>query len=59
MMKEAVKRIGKRAQTEASGNITQKNITEVAGTGVDFISMGALTHSVQAFDISQSVQEIR
>lgn len=58
-MKEAVKQIAKRAQTEASGNISEKNIIEVAGTGVDFISMGALTHSVQAFDISQNVQEIR
>ncbi len=59
MMKNAVERIGKQAQTEASGNITEKNITDVAGTGVNFISIGALTHSVKAFDISQSVQEIR
>lgn len=58
MTKKAVDRIGKKALTEASGNINEKNIREVAGTGVDFISVGALTHSVRAFDISQQVMEI-
>lgn len=58
-MRDAVKQIGNRVRTEASGNITEENITEVAGTGVDFISIGALTHSVQAFDISQNIQEIQ
>lgn len=51
-MKEAVKLIDGRAKTEASGNVTLENIREVAGTGVDIISLGALTHSVTAFDIS-------
>jgi nicotinate-nucleotide pyrophosphorylase (carboxylating) len=37
---------------EASGNVTLENIAEVAKTGVDIISLGALTHSVKAFDIS-------
>jgi nicotinate-nucleotide pyrophosphorylase (carboxylating) len=41
-----------RIQTEASGGITEANIREVAGTGVDFISVGALTHSVNSLDIS-------
>lgn len=57
-MRKAVEKIGGRAETEASGNITMKNIREVAGTGVNFISVGALTHSVQAFDISQKIKEI-
>ncbi len=41
-----------RAKTEASGGVTLGNVREVAQTGVDFISVGALTHSVQALDIS-------
>ncbi|MDX1641066.1 MAG: carboxylating nicotinate-nucleotide diphosphorylase [Balneolaceae bacterium] len=57
-MREAVEKIGNRAETEASGNITIENIRQVAKTGVNFISVGALTHSVQAFDISQSIKEI-
>lgn len=55
-MKEAVKLIGDRAKTEASGNITLDNIKEVAETGVDIISMGAITHSVKAFDISMNIR---
>ncbi|MGN0670190.1 MAG: nicotinate-nucleotide diphosphorylase, partial [Oscillospiraceae bacterium] len=51
-MKEAVDYIGGRAKTEASGNVTLDNIREKAETGVDIISLGALTHSVKAFDIS-------
>lgn len=57
-MREAVKKISNRAETEASGNITQNSIREVAETGVNFISIGALTHSVKAFDISQRITEI-
>ena len=52
MMREAVKIIDGRAKTEASGNVTLDNIRAVAETGVDIISLGALTHSVTAFDIS-------
>ena len=55
LMKEAVKLINKRAKIEASGNMTQKRIRKVAGTGVDYISIGALTHSVKALDISQRI----
>ncbi len=51
-MAEAVKLVDGRAKLEASGNITLDNIAEVAKTGIDIISLGALTHSVQAFDIS-------
>ena len=51
-MKQAVELINGRAKTEASGNVTLENIREVAETGVDIISLGALTHSVSAFDIS-------
>ncbi|GMQ25362.1 carboxylating nicotinate-nucleotide diphosphorylase [Algoriphagus sp. oki45] len=51
-MKEAVKRINGRMGTEASGGITESNLVEVAECGVDYISMGALTHSVSSLDIS-------
>ncbi len=54
-MAEAVKRIAGRAKLEASGNITLENIAEVAKTGVDIISLGALTHSVTCFDISMKI----
>lgn len=57
-MKNAVQQIAGRAETEASGNITLETVVKVAETGVDFISAGALTHSVKAFDISQRVKEI-
>lgn len=55
-MRQAVKLIGGRAKTEASGNITLERLREVAATGVDFISIGALTHSVRALDISQRIE---
>lgn len=51
-MKKAVELTNGRAKLEASGNVTLGNIREVAETGVDIISLGALTHSVTAFDIS-------
>lgn len=51
-MKKAVELTNGRAKLEASGNVTLDNIREVAETGVDIISLGALTHSVTAFDIS-------
>lgn len=55
-MKEAVALIGGRAATEASGNMTLDRLAEVASTGVDFISVGALTHSVKAMDISMNIR---
>ncbi len=52
MMKEAVKMIAGKSEVEASGNMTLRRIRSVAATGVDFISVGELTHSVKAFDFS-------
>ncbi len=51
-MKKAVGIIGDRALVEASGNMGEKDLAEVANTGVDIISIGALTHSVRSMDIS-------
>ena len=55
-MREAVKSIGGRALVEASGGITLDNVRAVAETGVDSISIGALTHSVRALDISLELE---
>lgn len=51
-MAEAVRRVDSRALTEASGNMGEKDLRAVAETGVDLISIGALTHSARAMDIS-------
>ena len=51
-MKKAVEATNGRALLEASGNVTAENIRAIAETGVDIISLGALTHSVKCFDIS-------
>jgi nicotinate-nucleotide pyrophosphorylase (carboxylating) len=51
-LKIAVQKVNHRFETEASGGITLTNIREYALTGVDFISVGALTHSVKSLDIS-------
>ncbi len=55
-MKKAVEMTDGKALLEASGNITDETIAEVAKTGVDIISIGALTHSVKAFDISMKIK---
>lgn len=55
-MTEAVALIGGRALTEASGNMGDRDIKEVARCGVDLISIGALTHSVRSLDISLKFQ---
>jgi nicotinate-nucleotide pyrophosphorylase (carboxylating) len=55
-MAEAVTLVAGRAITEASGGITLKTIRQVAETGVDVISVGALTHSVVAFDLSMEIE---
>lgn len=55
-MKEAVSIINGKAKVEASGNMTIERVREVASTGVDFISIGSLTHSVTALDISQKIK---
>ena len=51
-MKEAVKYINGRAETECSGNVTKENIENLVSIGVDYISSGALTHSAPILDIS-------
>ena len=58
-MTEAVKIIkasGKAIKTEASGNMSIPRLVEVAATGVDYISVGALTHTVKGMDISMNIQ---
>ena len=55
LMTEAVKITNGKAVLEASGNVTEENIAKIAKTGVDLISIGALTHSVKAFDISMKI----
>jgi nicotinate-nucleotide pyrophosphorylase (carboxylating) len=56
LMKQAVILINKKCLVEASGNVTLQNVKEIAETGVDFISVGALTHSVKALDISLEIE---
>ncbi|MGN0689699.1 MAG: carboxylating nicotinate-nucleotide diphosphorylase [Oscillospiraceae bacterium] len=56
-MKKAVEITDGRALLEASGNVTEENIRETAETGVDIISLGALTHSVRCFDISMRIRK--
>lgn len=56
-MRKAVILIAGRTKIEGSGNITLERLREVAATGVDFISIGALTHSVSAMDISQRIED--
>lgn len=57
-MRQVVAEIGDRVQTEASGGITLETVRAVAEAGVDFISVGALTHSVRALDISLEVEPV-
>ncbi len=52
VLKEAVRRIGGRAQTEASGGVNLDTVRTIAETGVNFVSIGALTHSAPAVDIA-------
>ena len=51
-MREAVRRVGGRAETECSGNVTKERLAEIAEIGVDYVSAGALTHSAPIMDIS-------
>jgi len=57
MMRRAVDMIGGRALVEASGGVTLDTIGRIAATGVDIISVGALTHSARAMDISMLLEE--
>ena len=54
-MTRAVTLAAGRVELEASGNVTLENVADIASTGVDFISVGALTHSVRALDISLEI----
>jgi len=54
-LREAVALVAGRCETEASGGITELNLRSVAETGVDFISVGALTHSVKSLDLSLKI----
>ena len=56
-MRKAVDLIAHRVEVEASGGVTLQNVRSVAETGVDFISIGALTHSVKALDISLELRQ--
>jgi len=58
-MAEAVRLARGKAVTEASGGITLANVREVAATGVDIISVGGLTHSLKALDLSLELQGVR
>ena len=51
-MKEAVRRVAGKAETECSGNVTKERLAEIAEVGVDYVSSGALTHSAPIMDIS-------
>lgn len=58
-MQEAVQRINGKSMVEASGNVNFDTIKSIAETGVDFISVGAVTHSVKALDISLELKLIK
>ena len=58
-MRKAVEQVGGRALLEASGGINEETIQAVAKTGVDFISVGSLTHSVKSMDISLDAGEVK
>ena len=51
-MAQAVERIGNQAKTECSGNVTRERLGEIAKIGVNYVSVGALTHSAPIMDIS-------
>ena len=59
LLRQAVELCAGRAQLEASGGITLDNVRAVAETGVDFISVGALTHSAPALDVSLLLEPLR
>jgi nicotinate-nucleotide pyrophosphorylase (carboxylating) len=56
LLQRAVKLLNGRIPTEASGNVTLATIPAIAATGVDYISTGAITHSVIALDISMKIK---
>lgn len=58
VLKQAVERNARTFETEASGGVSIETVRGIAETGVDYISVGALTHSIQAFDISLEIEQI-
>ena len=58
-MRAGLKLVAGRALTEASGGINDQTIVPIAETGVDIISVGDLTHSIKALDISLDVSDIK
>jgi nicotinate-nucleotide pyrophosphorylase (carboxylating) len=57
-MREAVALGRKKVKFEASGGVTLKNVRQIAATGVDFISVGALTHSARAIDVALELTHV-
>jgi nicotinate-nucleotide pyrophosphorylase (carboxylating) len=55
-MRKAIKLIDRKTKTEASGNVNLNTLKKIAKTGVDYISVGAITHSVKALDISMKIE---
>ena len=55
-LRAAVAQVGGRAELEASGGVTLETLRAVGSTGVDFVSMGALTHSAAALDLSLKLE---
>jgi nicotinate-nucleotide pyrophosphorylase (carboxylating) len=58
-LRAAVEHVGERAQLEASGGVTLETLREIASTGVQFVSVGALTHSAPALDLSLLLEPIK
>jgi nicotinate-nucleotide pyrophosphorylase (carboxylating) len=56
LLREAVALVAGRAELEASGGVTRQTLKEVAGSGVQFVSLGSLTHSSPALDLSMTVE---
>jgi nicotinate-nucleotide pyrophosphorylase (carboxylating) len=57
-IRRAVRMIDNKALVEVSGNVTRERLKDLAGTGVDLISIGALTHSAVAVDLSMRIEKI-
>ena len=55
-LREAASLVAGRAELEASGGITQGALREIAGTGVELVSLGSLTHSAPALDLSMTIE---
>ena len=55
-LREAVSFVAGRAQLEASGGITREALGEVGGTGVEWVSLGSLTHSAPSLDLSMTIE---